>query len=506
MGLTADQALKKTDELHARLLARRPGISKLERYFRGEQPLTYATPEWRKVHQDRYKGFSDNWCGVVGSAPGERTELYGFRLGEDGEPVSDDEKVLWRDWEVNEGPAQSSQGFLMSTIAKRSSVMVWGDKDDEPIMTWEHPAQVIVDYDPEVHRRRRFALKSWVADDVEYATLYTPDEVFKWQRPKTAGAILTGRTESGLHIASTSGVALPGGGWKPRQGTDDTWPIRNPMGRVPVVEFPNRPMLGGDPISDISGTMAMQDAVNMLWAYLFVAADYASMPARVVLGQSPPKIPVLDEDGQETGRFIPVDEEKLKNGRMLWLTGEHSSIAQWDAAKLDVFTDVINIAVRHIAAQTRTPIYLVHGELGNVNGETLVGLDAPLVSKVRETHKFSRSPIREVFSLMALARGNTKVAEACRVGDVQWKNPEVRSDSQVSDAALKDRDIGWPFAAVLEKRYGLSQPEIERVLAMVKAEQDDPYLNPPDVKGAGSGGDAAELAVGGEGVRPGAAG
>ena len=230
----------------------------------------------------------------------------------------------------------------------------------------------------------------------------------------------------------------------------------------------------------------MQDAINLLWAYLFAAADYASMPARVVMGQEPPKIPILDANGQKIGEK-PVDIEALTKGRMMWLTGQATKIGQWDAAHLDVFTDVIQIATKHISAQTRTPIYLVHGELGNVNGETLTGLDAPLNSKVRESHKFYRSPVREVFGLFALVRNDEKLAKACRLGGPQWANPEVRSDSQVSDAAVKDRQVGWSLAGVLERRYGLTPPQIERELALVRAEQEDPYAASMNEK------DAAEV-------------
>jgi hypothetical protein len=231
-------------------------------------------------------------------------------------------------------------------------------------------------------------------------------------------------------------------------------------------------MLAGDPLSDIAGTIAMQDAINMLWAYLFVAADHASMPARVVLGHEPPKIPILNEHGQKVGEK-PVDQDELTRGRMLWLTGQ-ADIKQWDAAKLDVFTDVVNVAVRHVAAQTSTPIYLVHGELGNVNGETLTGLDAPLATKVRGSHRFYQAPPRGVFELMALARGNTRVAEACRTGRPQWANPEIQSDAQLSDAALKRKQIGFSFQSILEDLFRMSQPEIEHHVALARAEALDP--------------------------------
>ena len=41
----------------------------------------------------------------------------------------------------------------------------------------------------------------------------------------------------------------------------------------------------------------------------------------------------------------------------------------WDAAKLDVFTGVINVAVKHIAAQTKTPIHYIVGELRRTDVE-----------------------------------------------------------------------------------------------------------------------------------------
>lgn len=476
MALTAADALKWTNLLYERLNLRRPEIDTFEQYFKGRRGrLAYGTKEWADLHQKRFTNFSDNWCGVVGSAPGERTSIDGFRLGDDNDPMSGDERELWRDWELNEMPMQASQGFLQSTIAKRSYVMVWGNADDEPLVTWEHPAQVIVAYDPET-RAPRYALKAWIDDDYEYGTLYTPDQVWKWRRNQVAGEVINGQTKSGLFVVGKE--FAPYGGWEPRDTEvtgDDTWPIENPMGIVPIVEFPNRPVLGNEPLSDISGAIAMQDAVNLLWAYLFVAADYASMPARVVMGQEPPKLPILDENGQKVGEQ-PVDQEALKKGRLLWLTGQNAKIAQWDPARLDPFTSVINVAVKHIASQTRTPIHYIVGDLGNVNGETLTATETPLAMKVRESHKFYTPAVRGVFRRIALVRGDLDMAEACRTGRVQWANPETRSEAQLADAALKDRSVGFPLQWVAEKRYGLKQDEIDRLMTMVEQERSDPVL------------------------------
>lgn len=463
--LNFEQAVARVNSLHAELSNRRADIDKHERYFDGKQPLAYASDEWKKFHGNRYAAFADNWCEVVGRAAPERQVINGIRLGDDAEAQSADERSLWRDWELNEGPAQSAQGFLSGAITKRSFALVWGDENDEPVLTWEHSSQAVVGYSDDGLRRPVAALKTWVGDEVEYATLYTADAVYKFQRPTYVSAIL-------LPEGYSPAVE---GGWVPRVGAEE--PIPNPLGVVPMVEFPNRPLLKTGPISDIAGTIAMQDTINLFWAYLFTAADFASMPARVVLGQEPPKMPVLDANGQVVGEK-PVDGEALKAGRMLWLTGENAKIGQWDAANLDTFTDVLNVMVKHVASKTRTPIHYIMGELGNVNGDTLTATELPLSKKVNEGNKHLTGPQREVFRRFALVRGNAAVADACRTAVVQWQNPETSSDSQTADAAIKAKQVGWPFEAILERIYGLSQPEIKRVLDQRDAEaESDPVLN-----------------------------
>ena len=484
MALTAEQAVARVEKLYAELQKRRPLVDKRERYFDGKQPLCYASDEFKKFHGQRFAGWSDNWCGVVGSAAPELTEFAAIHLGDDADDLSDDERLLLRDWNVNDGQSKSAQGFLSGAVTSRSFALVWGNSDEEPVLTWEHAAQAVVGYHDDGSQRD--ALKAWVDDDMEFATLYEPDAIWKFERPR---AYVNNQTDTGILLPRSFGLA---GGWTPRQpGEDDTWPLANPLGVVPMVEFGNRPLLGKGPISDIEGTMAAQDAINLLWAYLFAAADYASMPARVVLGQDPPKVPILDENGQKIGEK-PVDSEDLKRGRMLWLTGQSTKIDQWDSAKLDVFTNVVDVLVKHVGAQTKTPLNYL-GALANVNGETLDGLRIPLHNKVRDGQKHLNGPQREVFRRFALVRGNTGVAEACRTAVIGWKNPETATDAQTSDAALKDKQIGWSAAGILERRYGMSQQEIDKELQRREVEAEaDPLVKAADglIGGQGAPADA----------------
>ncbi len=466
--MDAADALTLATKLDRRLANRRPLVEQRDNYYAGEQRLKYATEEWAKSHAERYRDFSDNWCGVVADSPAERVAVIGFRLDTDS-AISRAESQLWSDWQRNDLDAISAQGWLEAFIASRSLALVWGSDDDEPLVTWEHPGQALVAYDPENPRRRVAGVKRWADDDFEYLTLYTPGEVWKWQqeRVSTSGLILP------------AGVQVGGGSWAPRL-VDDVWPLPNPLGVVPLVEFPNRPRLGAEPLSDIAGTMAMQDAINLLWAYLFNAADYASMPARVVMGQQPPKIPILDENGQKVGE-LPVDEKVLKEGRLLWLTGQNTTIGTFPAATLTAFTDVVEVAVGHVAAQTRTPQHYLIGKMANLSGDALKAAETGLVKKADEATLHFTAPVRELFRLMAMVRGDRGAADAARMGTVQWKDRESRSEAQLVDALSKLGQLGVPLRFLLE-RYGLSDAEVERVMRM----REDEALADPALKLASS--------------------
>jgi hypothetical protein len=470
MPLTTEQALAVTKRLHATVVDRQDFVRVVEEYYRGQQALKYASAKWREFHGNRYAGFADNWCAPVANTPNERLRVDGFRLDDDPEQ-SDAEKGLWKDWQLNGMEAQSSQGFLHGLIARRSYVKVWGTSDDEPIATWERADQMTIEYDPARPGVGRYDLKTWVDGDIEYATMSTPDEVWKWKRP------YKGPGQGGL--VATDGKPLSSRGtWEAHQpADDDRWPIDNPMGVITGVEMPNRPLLGAEPLSEIEGTMAMQDAINLLWAFLFTQADFASMPARVVMGQEPPKLPILDATGQQIGERA-VDLKKLAEDRILWLTGKDTKIGQWDAAKLDVFSSVIEIAVTHIAAQTSTPATrLVLGKgMVNVSADGMRAAETGQVMKVREMQLFLTPPVRGVFQRFALVRDQKDLAEKCRLGTVGWRDAENHSEAQRVDALQKLDAIGFPFAWIAE-RYGLSPSDVARVLEMkAKEREDDPLL------------------------------
>ncbi|WP_432589948.1 phage portal protein [Streptomyces sp. HD1123-B1] len=472
MAATLEQALHLVSLLESELIRRRAEIDRNNDYYRGKQPLKFASDDFAKFHGDRYREFSDNWVQVVADSPVERLTVTGFQAA--GEERADED--LWSVWQVNGLDGDSQLGFLGAVNSARAYVLVWGDPDDEdtPVVTFEDAAQCIVAYEPGSRVRRRAGLKRWQDGNRDFATLYTADQVWKFERPLSR----QDKSPQMADVDEAMSLWLPPGAeqrrrnWEPRE-VDEPNPQPNPMGLVPLVELPNKPMLVDDPISDVTGVVAMQDAINLVWAQLFTASDYASFPQRVVLGAERPMIPKLNAAGEIIGKQ-PVDLSKFAVDRVAWITGKDAKIAEWQAANLAAYTSIIEVAVGHLAAQTRTPQHYLIGRMANLSGDALLAAETGLVKRVDEKKLWFGQGLREVARLILLARGETAKSKAMRAGAVLWADSESRSYAQLADALVKLKDLGFPFEW-LALKYGLTPTEVADVVAMKEREaQADP--------------------------------
>lgn len=450
-----DDALAQLGKLSAELEKRRPGIAANLAAYRGEHKLQFASPEFASYFAERFDGFSDNWCAPVIQATTERMNNLGIRLG-DGTQTAD--RDLSRVWKANNAEAGSSQAWVVFLAASRMYSLVWGNPDDEetPRLTWEHPSNCIVGYDADTGKEVA-ALKLWNDEGFEYATLYQPDLVWKFQRRTGAGTLVLPSTYRG--------------GWEPRQpASDDDWPLKNPMGVVPMTEYRNQDLLDDKPISDIAGVSAMQSAINLVWAYLLNGLDFATLPQRVVTGAEMPTVPILDENGQVIGSR-PIDLNLLASDRVLWIPSTEAKTSEWSASNLEAFDRTLDRAVNHVSAQTRTPPHYLVGKVSNLSADALTASETGQVAKAGERVTYCTPPQRRTYANIALAQGNEAKAKACRTGTVLWKDIQFRSLAQKADAFVKLQTIGFPFEYLAEQ-WGLDADEVARVLKMRKAEAD----------------------------------
>ena len=224
------------------------------------------------------------------------------------------------------------------------------------------------------------------------------------------------------------------------------------------------------------GNFAMQDAINLVWAYTLNSLDYMSLPGRIVLNGEMPKEDILNEAGEKIGER-PMELDALIQDRIAWLQGQGISIAEWKPASVDGFSKIIEQAIGHVAAQTRTPgHYLISSASSNVPAAGYELAEAGLVSKATERISYANAPVREVSRLLALAAGDNDRAAAIAEGKALWRKAQYRSEAQLMDGLIKMQQAGFPFMWLAEE-YGLSPEDVDRLLQMKRDEASDPILS-----------------------------
>lgn len=428
------------NRLRGKLEKRRTDAKKWSSYYNGNAPLKFASPEFSSKTGGLFDGFSDNWCKVVPDVSVERLRPMAFRLAD-----GTIDKAAGRAWRASECDVEISLAFLEALITGRSFALVWKPDGVSTEITFQDSSHAIVEYEPGRRNVRRYGLTVFTDGEYEFVTLFSaPDRmVYRFQR-----------VASGL------------GQWEPRLvglRPSESAHFRNPLGGVvPLVEFANRSRLNGSPRSDIEPVAPLQDAVNTIWCHLMTAADEMALPARAVLGMDRPTREIVDS---ETGEVIGEEDlpiSKFRSDRMLWLERDTARIAEFSAADLSNYTRVIEVAVQHIAAQTRTPPHYLLGQMVNVSADALTAAESGLVAKVMELQRFFGSALREVMRIEALASGDEARAEGLSLGSVVWRDAQFRSDAQYADALTKFKAVGVPDEALWERIPGVDSDEIER--------------------------------------------
>jgi len=425
-------------QLHRQLLKQREAFECYDAYYRGEPPR----PPW--VAEQAYESFKrllhltrSNYMGLVVDSTAERLQVEGFRIGD--ERGADAE--TWRIWQDNNLDNLSDQALLEALIGGCSFLLVAPPLVDgaSPLVCAEHPTQATVAYVPGTARTvPAAALKVWVDETTEqqFATLYLPDELYKFQAPKQVAGMPADRIQ-----------------WQPREVPGEAWPAPNPLREVPLVELANNPRLLTGGVSEIADVVSVQDRIAKTLVDRLMTQDYGAFPQRWATGYP-------DTDGDGNRNVVDVGHDRLVTSDVA-----ETRFGQFDAAALDPYSAAKREDVKDIASRTRTPAQYLLGELSNVNGETLKASESGLVAKVRQRMRAFGDGLERAMLLARRAAG----LPADQQIETIWRNPEFRTEGELVDALVKMSTLGVPREALWE-RWGASQQEIGRWRTMAEEE------------------------------------
>lgn len=463
-----------TARLFAELSARRPLIQLYEDYVEGRHKLGLSTAEYRKVFGRALAPVSDPWMSLVVRASAERLEVQGFRMDQ-GTPDAD--RDAWRIWQANDLDEDAPLLFSEAIKLGESYLLVWKSRNAElPEITVEHPGQMIVARSPMNRRIITAALKYFGdVDGAPMATLYLPDRIVRMQwDPKRSR-------------------------WAARDRGGEPAEERNPIGIVPVVPIVNDPqMLPAFPPaalleaphavpawayvglgrSDIADVITTQDQINKLLCDLLIASEFGAHRQRYMTGVEPPTETktVVDDQGNEVEVQVAKPIE-MGASRMVTVPAADARIGDLGATDLSNYIKPIEQRVQSIASRTNIPVHYLLGNQGNFpSGESLRAAETGLVAKTKgKWRPFGgglERAMRIAFRWLDDDRQNAVGAE------VDWKDPEYRTEAEHTDSLIKKLGLGYPPQKLWEEA-GETPQEIDRMRGMIrKAAIEGQLVNP----------------------------
>ncbi|MEU9470430.1 phage portal protein [Streptomyces avermitilis] len=423
--------------LGRRMRDRRKELDRWWDYYRGHHPLPSLPKNAAAAFADFQRKSRTNFCRPVADAPVHRLQVLGV-TDADGKP--DDDALRW--WQANRLDSRQKQ-LYRTVMAQAQGYVIVGphparvepdEKTPSPLITAEHPRQVIVEYDPATGERAA-ALKAWWddTDRVGRATVYLPDGLQRYVTPERRGQVLPWGRES----------------WEPDGDFEE-----HQLGAVPVVPFECRPDLMEDPQPEFSGVLDVQDRINLGVLNRMTAARYSAFRQGYVTGHKFRK-----RTDSATGLEV-VEQPFVPSPSALWASeGENVKFGQLDATDLSGFLKEHESDVRDMLVLSHTPAYYFASDLVNISADTVNALDVNHLAKVGEHQATFGESWEDVLSLCAAQAG---VDRDYSQSEVRWADPRRLNPSVIADAATKKRSVGYPLA-ILAEDMGESPQRVRRI-------------------------------------------
>lgn len=409
-------------------------------WFSGDHPLPQGPKRATEAYKDFQRKARSNFLQEIVNASVNRLRVIGI-ADEKGQADAE----AWRWWQLNHMDRQQRM-LWRATLALSTAYLMVGEHPRvarQPLITVEHPRQVIVATDAATGERL-MALKVWY-DDVARrarANVYTPTEVIKYATETRGPGPMRWGPRTWTRLTGEEGGGPHG------------------MTRVPVVPFECRPFLGEDPVAEFDGVIDIQDRINFGVLNRMTAERYSAFRQKWVRGHKFRKV-----RDPETGLEI-VEQPFVPDPGGVWASsGENVMFGEFSQTQLGDYLRAHEADIRDLLIISRTPAY-TYSDLVNISADTIEALDVSHVAKVEEHFDGLGESIEETWGLAAEVAG---VERDYTQAEVRWKNPRLINPGVAADAAVKKKSIGYPLA-VLAEDLGESPQRVQRITSEAAAD------------------------------------
>jgi hypothetical protein len=356
-----------------------------ESYYDGRHDLRFATDKWRSTFGYLFRTVCDNLCPAVVDSVSDRLRVIGVSSEE--QAIADAATAIWQ---RNRMDIRAPETHHESLLNGDGYALVWPDKSGEAVI-WSLPAhEVSVAYDrnqPGVITR---AARLWQDVDGDWRwhlDLYYPERVERWisrNSPRTVGSMPSSYSTRNFEpwldgCADLSAID----GWASwlegdnslGDGYNPTAAITNPLGRVPIVHFPNR-RYHTYGISELATVLPLQDALNKAVCDMLVAMEFSAFPQRWATGIEVDEEP--DSEGKtKTPPFEPGQD------RIFAVANDQARFGDFRETNLQGYVEVQENLRSEIARVSGTPLHYLFITRGDFpSGEAMKSAEARFTRKV----------------------------------------------------------------------------------------------------------------------------
>lgn len=449
-------------------------------YYDGDQPVSYTARRLEAIFQQLDAKFTQNWCAVVIDACADRINLTGFKAKNKAlQPLVD---AIWQEQQL---ALESDDVHLGMQVAGEAYAILWrkdlpqpadeaepaeadeyGPTENDPAPTtaptdllpepkrlgelqvYYNDARLVhLQYDAEDPRQKAWAAKWWVGEDGHRRlTLYYADQLEYYRCSKKD----TGQWKPGdFKLIVQDGLPNP---------------APNPFGVIPVYHFRVQKRVTK---SDLANVIPLQNGINKLLADMLVTAEFSAFRQRWVISQS----------STSDLKNAPGKVWSLAAGDS---TMQDTQVGEFQESNLENFLKPIDALAVSVAAITRTPKHYLLAQGGDLSGEALIAMEAPLTRKAKD--RIDRaSPVWQEVVALAL---KLQYDQVVKPGDIEPIWDSVKTVLPLTEAEVRKQTTD---TAGLALRTALRwEGKNEDEIALAEKERDEEQARKDELLDAAS--------------------
>jgi hypothetical protein len=242
--------------------------------------------------------------------------------------------------------------------------------------------------------------------------------------------------------------------------------VSNPFGIVPIIPLRNRPRLLVEGESEIADVFRIQNQINGFLFLLALAGYFGAHRQRWAAGVASTTDP--DE--------VPVPGFDIAVDRLITSPDKDTRFGDFEATDLTGYIKAIEQKVTHIAVTTRTPKHYLQPEGQEPSGDAIKSAESGLVKKVQRKHRPLGEGLEEALRLARLMQGE---GVSPPDSEIVWADPEIRTEAEITDAAIKRFAMGLTPWSQTMTDLGYSQTQIARMLKSFGGTEPTPQTQTP---------------------------